>query len=93
MVTRSISRSTGGGAAAPCFEIVDTYPNQIQKLHADIRFFPRRTGTFTNMPLDGRRAQGWVSENHGVAVFDRGFRVSPYGFPPRRLASTPDRRC
>ena len=67
------------GAADPCFRIVDTYPNQIQKLHADIRFFPRRTGTFTSMPLDGRRAQRWVSENHGVAVFDRGFRVSPYG--------------
>ncbi len=37
------------GAADPCFRIVDTYPNQIQKLHADIRFFPRRTGTFTSL--------------------------------------------
>ena len=43
-------------------------------------FFPRRTGTFKNMPIDGRKAQGWITENHGIAVFDRGFRVPPYGF-------------
>jgi hypothetical protein len=35
-------------------EIVDTYPNEIGKLYADIRFFPYRAGTFTNMPVDGR---------------------------------------
>ena len=64
----------------PYLKIVDTYPNQIRKLNADIRFFPRRSGTFTNMPLDGRRAQAWISENHGVAVFDRNFRIPPYGF-------------
>ena len=50
-------------------------------MNADIRFFPRRTGTFTNMPLDGRKAQGWISENNGVAIFDRNFRVTPYGSP------------
>ena len=33
------------------------------------------------MPLDGRRAQGWISDNHGVAIFDRNFRVPPYGSP------------
>ena len=60
-------------------KIVDTYPNEIGLLNADIRFFPRRSGTFTNMPLDGRKAQGWITDNHGVAVFDRNFRVPPYG--------------
>ncbi len=64
----------------PYLEITDSYPNEIGKLNADIRFFPRRAGTFTNMPLDGRRAQRWITNNHGVAVFDRNFRVPPYGY-------------
>ncbi|ESZ71650.1 HAMP domain-containing sensor histidine kinase [Mesorhizobium sp. L103C105A0] len=67
------------GQRAAYLKVVDTYPNEIGKLYADIRFFPRRTGTFTNMPVDGRRAQSWVAANHGVAVFDRSFRVQPYG--------------
>ncbi|WP_413061946.1 sensor histidine kinase [Sphingomonas carotinifaciens] len=67
------------GLKSPYLKIVDTYPNEIGKLYADLRFFPRRTGTFTNMPVDGRRAQSWVGANHGVAVFDRSFRVQPYG--------------
>ena len=61
--------------------IVDTYPNEIKNLYADIRFFPRRKGTFADVSIDGRRAQGWISDNHGVAVFDRDFRVPPYGYP------------
>ena len=69
------------GSRTPSLKIVDTYPNEIGNLYADIRFFPRRKGTFTDLPLDGRRAQGWVSNNHGVAVFDRNFRVPPYGYP------------
>ena len=69
------------GSRKPRLKIVDTYPNDIRKLDADIRFFPRRHGTFTGLTVDGRRAQGWVTENHGVAVFDRRFRVAPYGNP------------
>ena len=69
------------GKKSPYLKIVDTYPNEIGRLYADIRFFPRRSGTFTNMPVDGRRAQSWISANHGVAVFDRSFRVQPYGSP------------
>ena len=69
------------GQKRPYLKIVDTYPNDIGLMNADIRFFPRRTGTFTNMPLDGRKAQGWISENNGVAIFDRNFRVTPYGSP------------
>lgn len=67
------------GVSKPYLKILDTYPNEIGKLYADIRFFPRRSGTFTNMPVDGRRAQSWIASNHGVAVFDRNFRVQPYG--------------
>ena len=68
------------GSDRPYLSIVDTYKNEIRRFYADIRFFPRRTGTFTDMPVDGRRAQSWISKNHGVAVFDRDFRVPPYGY-------------
>ena len=67
------------GAQKPYLSIIDTYTNEIERLYADVRFFPRRTGTFTDMPVDGRRAQSWITRNHGVAVFDREFRVPPYG--------------
>lgn len=67
------------GSKTPYLRIIETYPNEIGKLYADIRFFPRRTGTFTNLQVDGRRAQTWIAKNHGVAVFDRSFRVQPYG--------------
>ena len=30
------------GKTKPYMKIVDTYPNQLKRLHADIRFFPRR---------------------------------------------------
>ncbi len=69
------------GMKRPFLKIVDTYQNDIAMLNADIRFFPRRAGTFTNMPLDGRKAQRWISDNHGVTLFDRNFRVPPYGSP------------
>lgn len=59
--------------------IVDSYPNDIGYARADIRFFPRRKGVFANTPIDGRRAYSWITNNSGVAVFDRDFRVQPYG--------------
>jgi signal transduction histidine kinase len=67
------------GLAKPYLKIVETYPNQLGRLYADIRFFPGRAGVFRNMPVDGRLAKTWVSDNAGVAVFDRNFRVQPYG--------------
>lgn len=63
----------------PYLSVSDTYRNNIQKLNADIRFFPYRTGTFTGLPVDGRAARSWLTENCGVAIFDRNFRVLPYG--------------
>jgi len=50
-------------------------------VYADIRFFPQRAGTFRGLEVDGRRAKTWVKEHSGVAVFDRMFRVYPYGAP------------
>lgn len=67
------------GMRKPYLKIVDTYQNELGSLYADIRFFPRRAGAFRNMPVDGRRAYSWVQENAGIAVFDRNFRVRPYG--------------
>ena len=66
-------------SGAPRLTVNDRYPNTIGPLYADIRFFPRRKGTFTNVPLDGRRAKSWITDHSGVAVFDRTFRVYPYG--------------
>lgn len=61
--------------------IIDTYQNELGTVTADIRFFPRRKGVFAHTSVDGRRAYSWISNNSGVAVFDRDFRVHPYGMP------------
>jgi signal transduction histidine kinase len=60
-------------------EINDRYDNSVGPVYADIRFFPQRKGTFTELPIDGRRAKSWVKDHSGVAIFDRTFRVHPYG--------------
>ena len=67
------------GREEPYLSIADTFGNEVGNVEADIRFFPRRKGAFTGLPLDGRLAQSWIRDNHGVAVFDRMFRVQPYG--------------
>ena len=67
------------GRNKPYLRITDTYVNEVGGIEADIRFFPRRKGAFTGLPVDGRLAQSWIRDNHGVAVFDRMFRVQPYG--------------
>jgi hypothetical protein len=69
------------GQRGAYLSIVDKYENDIGSLRADIRFFPRRKGAFADSPIDGRRAYTWIKENSGVAVFDRDFRVQPYGAP------------
>lgn len=69
------------GEAKPWLKVDDRYENKVGRLYADIRFFPGRKGTFTGMPVDGREARTWVKNHSGVAVFDRNFRVLPYGTP------------
>ena len=87
-VLRAAVKLTGGrisiriferGKRGPFLKIVDTYKNEIGPVQADLRFFPRRPGTFGDIPVDGRRAYRWIKENSGIAVFDRKFRVLPYG--------------
>lgn len=65
----------------PILKVTDTFKNEISPVQAELRFLPRRKGTFEGAPVDGRRAYTWVAENSGVAVFDRNFRVLPYGTP------------
>ena len=67
------------GASSSCIEISDRFENSIGPVYGDIRFFPQRKGTFTGLAVDGRRAKTWVKEHSGVALFDRTFRVHPYG--------------
>jgi signal transduction histidine kinase len=67
------------GEKKPALEISDRYENRIGPVFADIRYFPQRKGTFASLPVDGRRAKAWVKKHPGVAVFDRTFRVHPYG--------------
>ena len=67
------------GRRKPYLRIADSYKNEVGGVEADIRFYPRRKGAFTGLPVDGRLAQKWIRDNHGVAVFDRKFRVQPYG--------------
>ena len=69
------------GKSSPCLEIIDTYPNELNSLYADIRFGPWRSGSFANLPVEGKEAYRWFVDNTGVAVFDRSFRVLPYGTP------------
>jgi signal transduction histidine kinase len=78
---RLIVRVFKGGERTRYIAVNDAYPNNIGSLRADIRFFPRRPGTFAEAPVDGRTAYTWVRENSGVKVFDRGFQVQPYGEP------------
>lgn len=67
------------GVRKPIMSISDRVDNLAGPIYADIRFFPQRPGTFRGLSVDGRVAKGWVKDHAGVAVFDRAFRVHPYG--------------
>lgn len=69
------------GSDDPYFELVETVQGRCGRVDADIRFFPRRANALKGLGIDGRIAYTWVRENSGVAVFDRDFRVPPYGEP------------
>jgi len=63
----------------PIISINERIKSLTGPIYADIRFFPRRAGTFRGLSVDGRSAKRWVKDHSGVAVFDRMFRVYPYG--------------
>ena len=65
----------------PSLDFSIEFKNKIQSgLHADIRFFPRRSGTFSGKDVNGRAAWTWIRENSGVAIIDHGFRIKPFGY-------------
>lgn len=70
---------TGRGSRKRLLAINDDFPNSIGDMYVDIRFFPDRKGTFAGLLVDGPTARRWVRKYRGVAVFDRNFRVLPYG--------------
>lgn len=67
------------GVRDPVIDISDRIRNLVGGLYCDVRFFPQRGGTFRGLNVDGRRAKTWIKQHSGVAVFDRTFRVYPYG--------------
>ena len=45
----------------------------------DLRFFPKRKGTFRDLSVNGVTAQAWIREHASVAVVDNGFAMNAYG--------------
>ena len=62
-----------------------SYPieeNLIGDILAEIRYYPKRAGMFSGMEtMDGRSAIGFLRDKGGVRIYDRGFRIPPYGEP------------
>ena len=69
----------GRGSRKRLLVINDAFKNSIGDVYVDIRFFPDRKGTFAGLSVDGPTARRWVRKYNGVALFDRKFRVLPYG--------------
>jgi len=67
------------GERKPYLRVADKTAATCGDVYADLRFFPRRSGAFRGLEVDGRVAYSWIRDNAGIAVFDRDFRVSPYG--------------
>ena len=67
-------------AASPYLEIDRAAPKEACPVDGDIRFLPKRKGLMSGLNVDGRAAYGWIRENGGVRVYDRGFQIQPYGF-------------
>lgn len=44
----------------------------------DLRFFPKRKGTFTDLGVNGVVAQSWLKENASLAVVDNNFAMAAY---------------
>lgn len=59
---------------------VNLTENFIGNVNANIRYYPRRPGMFTQMEtMDGRQVQSYLKQKGGVKIVDRGFRLPPYG--------------
>jgi len=64
----------------PFKKIVFKEKNLKSDFVADIRFLPRRKDVFNNLDgINGTAAYTWVRNHCGIGVYDRGFRLPPYG--------------
>jgi signal transduction histidine kinase len=45
----------------------------------DLRFFPKRKGTFSKLGVDGRRALKWIHDHASFALVDNHFAMNSYG--------------
>ena len=77
--TRVVLNVYRRGESKPYLKIKHKQQSGLGSVYADVRFFPRRSGTFRGTGIDGKVAYRWIKDNAGVAVFDRAFRVQPYG--------------
>jgi signal transduction histidine kinase len=65
----------------PILKHEQKYKSHIKKgLKADIRFFPRRAGIFSNKGFKGHDAWKWIHAHSGVRIIDHSFIIKPYGF-------------
>ncbi len=48
-------------------------------LFVDLRFFPKRKGTFSALGVNGTRAQKWIRDHAGFALVDNHFAMKSYG--------------
>ncbi len=82
MVDNSVDYNITFRDDAPGFKYnVPLDENHLEGLFADIRFFPYRKGVFGDIPnVKGRKALEWVKDNSGIAIYDHGFRMPPYGY-------------
>jgi signal transduction histidine kinase len=44
----------------------------------DLRFFPKRKGTFAGLSVNGKVAQSWLRDNASLAVIDNNFAMAAY---------------
>lgn len=62
------------------FQEIYPFKNSIGcKVYADIRYFPRRKDMFAGLSVNGQKAYQWVKDNRGVSIYDKMFRIAPYG--------------
>lgn len=47
----------------------------------DLRFFPKRKGTFANLGVNGTVAQSWLRDNASLSVIDNNFAMDSYAAP------------
>lgn len=48
-------------------------------IYGEIHYFPLRGGVLSGLEVNGHVARDWIKNTPSVAVYDKGFRITPYG--------------